>query len=90
MTVNANSCEGNFFSLREEYQLMHGGAYDDYSVGNEEATINDPKTFFGYVDLKKKRQLCILKVVWHLVLKKSAIFLMILNNEHMLMMYGCL
>jgi hypothetical protein len=37
--------------LREEYQLMHGRAYDDYRVGIK----GDPKTFFGYVDLKKKR-----------------------------------
>jgi hypothetical protein len=34
---------------------MHGRAYDDYRVGNEEAIESDPKTFFGYVDLKKKR-----------------------------------
>jgi hypothetical protein len=43
-----------FLSLREEYQLMHGRAYDDYRVGIEEAIKSDPKTFFGYVDLKEK------------------------------------
>jgi hypothetical protein len=40
---------------------------------------------FSYVDLKKKRagypRLCISKVVWHLVLITSAIFLLILYNE---------
>jgi hypothetical protein len=57
-TIDDCECEqlrGEFFSLREEYQLMLGRAYDDYSVGIEEAIKNDPKTFFGYVDLKKKR-----------------------------------
>jgi hypothetical protein len=44
-----------FLSLREEYQLMHGRAYDDYRVGIEEAIKIDPETFFGYGDLKKKR-----------------------------------
>jgi hypothetical protein len=34
-----------FVSLREEYQQQHGRAYD--------AIKSDPKTFFGYVDLKK-------------------------------------
>jgi hypothetical protein len=34
---------------------MHGRAYDDYRVGIEEAIKNDPKIFFLYVDLKKKR-----------------------------------
>jgi hypothetical protein len=33
---------------------MHGRAYDDYRVGIEEAIKSDPKTIFGYVDLKKK------------------------------------
>jgi hypothetical protein len=46
---------GEFLSLREEYQVMHGQAYDDYRVGIEEAIKSAPKTFFGYVDLKKKR-----------------------------------
>jgi hypothetical protein len=46
---------GEFLSLREEYQLMHGRAYDDNRVGIEEVINSDPKTFFGYVDLKKKR-----------------------------------
>jgi hypothetical protein len=34
---------------------MHGRAYDDYRVGIEEAIKIEPKTCFGYVDLKKKR-----------------------------------
>jgi hypothetical protein len=34
---------------------MHGRAYDDYRVGIEELFKSDPKTFFGYVDSKKKR-----------------------------------
>jgi hypothetical protein len=46
---------GGFLSLIEEYQLRHGRAYDDYRVGIEEAMKIGPKTFFGYVDLKKKR-----------------------------------
>jgi hypothetical protein len=55
MTVNANSCQENFFHSKE-YQIMHyGRAYDDCRVGLEEAIEIDPKTFFGYVDLKKKR-----------------------------------
>jgi hypothetical protein len=32
-----------FLSLREEYQLMHGWAYDDYRNGIEEAIKSDPK-----------------------------------------------
>jgi hypothetical protein len=44
-----------FVSLREEYQQQHGRAYDDYRAKIEEAIKSDPKTFFGYVDLKKKR-----------------------------------
>jgi hypothetical protein len=47
-----------FLSLREEYQLMHGRAYDDYRVGIEEAIKSELKTFFGYVDLMKKRVGC--------------------------------
>jgi hypothetical protein len=43
-----------FVSLKEEYQ-QHGRAYDDYHVRIEEAIKSNPKTFFGYVDLKKKR-----------------------------------
>jgi hypothetical protein len=57
-TIVDCECEqlrGEFLSLREEYQLMPGRAYDIYSVGIEEAINSDPKTFFGYVDLKKKR-----------------------------------
>jgi hypothetical protein len=46
---------GEFFTLREEYLLMYGGAYDDYHVKIEKAIKIDLKTFFGYVDLKKKR-----------------------------------
>jgi hypothetical protein len=43
-----------FVSLREEYQQQHGRAYDDYCARIEEAIKSDPKTYFGYVDLKKK------------------------------------
>jgi hypothetical protein len=34
---------------------MHGRAYDDYCVGIGKAIKSDLKTFFGYVNLKKKR-----------------------------------
>jgi hypothetical protein len=34
---------------------MHGRTYDDYCFGIKEAIKSDPKAFFGYVDLKKKR-----------------------------------
>jgi hypothetical protein len=34
---------------------MYGRAYDDYRVGIEDAIKSDPKIFFGYQDLKKKR-----------------------------------
>jgi hypothetical protein len=61
---------------------MHDGAYDDYRVGIKEAINSDPRAFFGYVDLKKK---C---VGYPTV--TSAIFLLILYNEYMLMIYGCL
>jgi hypothetical protein len=50
MTCECEQLRGKFFSIREEYR-----AYDDYRVGIEEALKSDPKTFFGYVDLKKKR-----------------------------------
>jgi hypothetical protein len=53
LTIDDCKCEhlrGEFLALREEYQLMHGRAYDDYRVGIEEAIKNDPKTFFGYVE----------------------------------------
>jgi predicted transcriptional regulator with HTH domain len=45
MTVNANGWE--FLSLREDYQLMHGRAYDNYLVEIQEAIKSDPKTSFG-------------------------------------------
>jgi hypothetical protein len=34
---------------------MHGRAYDNYHVGFKKAIRRDQNTFFGYVDLKKKR-----------------------------------
>jgi hypothetical protein len=34
---------------------MYVDAYDNYRVGIKEAIKSDPKTFFGCVDLKKKR-----------------------------------
>jgi hypothetical protein len=91
MTVNANSCEGNFFHSDKSISLWMA---DDYLVGIEEVIKRDPKTFCGYVDLKKKRvgypSVMLSNVVWHVVLMTSAIFLLILYNEHMLMMFGCL
>jgi hypothetical protein len=62
---------------------MHGRAYDDYRVGNgiEEAIKSYPMAFFGYADFKKKRvgfPLYIFKVVWHLALTTSAIFLILI------------
>jgi hypothetical protein len=74
-TIDDCECEhlrGEFLSLRKEYQLMHGRAYDDNRVGIEEVIKSDPKTFYGCVDLKKKRvgypsvmhvEGCLLKVV---------------------------
>jgi hypothetical protein len=44
-----------FVSLREEYQQQHGRAYDDHRASIEDTIKSDPKTFFGYVNLKKKR-----------------------------------
>jgi hypothetical protein len=57
-TIDDCECEqlqGEFLSLTTEYQLMHGRPYDNYHVGIKEVIKIDPKTFFGYVDLKKKR-----------------------------------
>jgi hypothetical protein len=34
---------------------MQGRAYDDYGVAFEDAIKSDPRTFFGFMDLKKKR-----------------------------------
>jgi hypothetical protein len=34
---------------------MHARAYDDYCVEIGKAIKSDPKTFFGYLDWKKKR-----------------------------------
>jgi hypothetical protein len=60
-----NNCEyerlrEKFVSLREKYQQQH------YHARIEEAIKTDPKTFFRYVDLKKKcvanHQLNILKI----------------------------
>jgi hypothetical protein len=46
---------GEYFSLREEYLLIHGRKYDDYRVAIKKAIKSNPKTFFSYVDFKKKR-----------------------------------
>jgi hypothetical protein len=99
-TIDDCECKqlrGELLSLRGKYQLMHGWdgrTYDDFPVGIEEAIKCDPKIFFGYVDLKKKRvkypSVIDFEVLCHLVLMTSAIFLLILYNEHMLMMYVCL
>jgi hypothetical protein len=54
--VNANAyAREKFVSLREEYQQQHGQAYDNYRAKIKEAIKSDPKTFLGYVELKKKR-----------------------------------
>jgi hypothetical protein len=86
---------GEFLSLKEQYQLLHGWAYDDYHVGIKKAIKSDPKTFFGYVDLKKKH--VGYPSVMHFESRlasgadmTSAIFLLILYNEHTLIMHGCL
>jgi hypothetical protein len=44
-----------FTALRSTYQERHGFVYDDYRIGIEEEIKTDPKSFFWYVDLKKKR-----------------------------------
>jgi hypothetical protein len=57
-TIDDDECKhlrGEFLSLREEYQLMHGRAYDDYHVGIEEAIKSDLRAIFGYVGLKQER-----------------------------------
>jgi hypothetical protein len=44
-TIDDCECEqlrGEFISLREEYQLLHGQAYDNYRVGIEEAIKSEP------------------------------------------------
>jgi hypothetical protein len=48
-----NVARGFFF--HSEKSISYGRAYDDYRVGIQEAIKIDPKTFFGYLDLKKKR-----------------------------------
>jgi hypothetical protein len=64
---------------------MRGRAYDDNPAGIEEAIKSNPRAF-----ALATRHLYILKVVWHLALTISELFLLILYNKHMLMMYGCL
>jgi hypothetical protein len=52
-TIDDCECKqlgGEFLSLREDNQLMYGRAY----VVIEKTIKSDPKTFVGYVDLKKK------------------------------------
>jgi hypothetical protein len=52
-TIDDCKCEhlqGDFFSLREENQLMHGRAYDDYHVGIEEVIKSDPRAFVGNLE----------------------------------------
>jgi hypothetical protein len=44
-------CE-DFVSARSDSQLIHRGAYDDYRDKTERK--KDPKTFFRYVDPKKR------------------------------------
>jgi hypothetical protein len=85
-TIDDCECEqlrGEFFSLREEDQLMHGRTYDNYHVEIEEAIRIYLNTFFGYVDLKKKR--VVYPSVMHFEGRLGSV-----PDEHMLMMYGCL
>jgi DNA polymerase III psi subunit len=67
---------------------MHGRVYYDYRVGIEKAIKSDPRAFLVKKRALATRQLCISKVVKHLALTTSAIFLLILYNDHMLMMYA--
>jgi hypothetical protein len=56
-----DDCDGerlqdiNFTALRTKYQEHHGRVNDDNRIGIEICIKNDPRIFFGYVDLKKKR-----------------------------------
>jgi hypothetical protein len=43
---------GIFFTQKR----VSANAYDDYRVGIEEVIKSNPKTLFGYVDLKKKNR----------------------------------
>jgi hypothetical protein len=73
-----------FVSLREEYQQQNGRAYDDYRARIEKAIKSDPKTFFGYVDLQKKRvgYPSVMHFEGRLAPRKSVICLRNLYNEH--------
>jgi hypothetical protein len=67
-----------FVSIREEY--LSAAAWSIKS---------DPKTFFGFVDLKKKR-VGYLSVMHFEAPRKSVICLRNLYNEHIPIMSGCL
>jgi hypothetical protein len=45
----------DFAALRSTYQERHGFAYDNYRIGIQGEIKTEPKSFFKYVDLKKKR-----------------------------------
>jgi hypothetical protein len=66
----------------------------NYRFGIEEVIKSDPKTFFGYVDLKKKRVGYPYPSVMHFEGRMASgpadICNLFLYDVHMLMMYGCL
>jgi hypothetical protein len=45
----------DFVFARSDYQLIHRGAHDDYREKTKRSIKKDPKTFFRYLDLKKKK-----------------------------------
>jgi hypothetical protein len=56
--INDCDCErlqDDFNVLRTKYQEHLRRSYDDYRIGIKEAFKTDPKSFFEYVELKKKR-----------------------------------
>jgi hypothetical protein len=91
-TVNSNAYVRN---LSQSKKSVSSSMVDVYHARIEETIKSDPKTCFGYEDLKKKRvthhhQLCILKVVWPLAPRKSVTSLRNSYNKHIPMMSGCL
>jgi hypothetical protein len=53
-TVNANAYGRNLSHSERTISNSMVEQYDDYRARIEEAIKSDPKTFFGYVNLKKK------------------------------------
>jgi hypothetical protein len=92
-TIDDCECEhlqGEFLPPREEYQLMHGRVYDNYRVGIQASIKSNLNTFYGYLDLNFEEEACWLPVGYAFRRSFGIRPLLILNNEHMLMMYGCL